>query len=205
MSESIYARLLARLRSMYWSARLWLDARASGGRARLHPTVRLRVRVVFRGRGEVQVGPHVVLGDRDAGRPGMPVFLAPREPQTRIEIGPHSRVTNGVELAALERITIGAGCLIGAGARIMDADFHGIAPQERHSRGQWRPVAIGDNAWIGAGATVLKGVEIGHGAVIGAGAVVAGAVAAGAVMMGNPARRVSQYEPRATAAGGLER
>lgn len=51
-----------------------------------------------------------------------------------------------------------------------------------------RPVIIGSDVWIGARATILGGVHIGHGAVIGAGAVVTRDVPAYAIVVGVPAR-----------------
>lgn len=51
-------------------------------------------------------------------------------------------------------------------------------------------VNIGNDVWIGAGATLLSGVSIGDGAVVGAKAVVAGDVPPYAVAAGNPARTV---------------
>ncbi|PIW49973.1 MAG: acetyltransferase, partial [Zetaproteobacteria bacterium CG12_big_fil_rev_8_21_14_0_65_54_13] len=50
------------------------------------------------------------------------------------------------------------------------------------------PVCIGDDVWIGARAVILPGVNIGRGAVIGAGAVVTRNVAANSVVAGVPAR-----------------
>jgi acetyltransferase-like isoleucine patch superfamily enzyme len=47
---------------------------------------------------------------------------------------------------------------------------------------------IGDRVWIGANATVLAGVTIGHGAVVAAGAVVTRDVAPDTVVGGVPAR-----------------
>lgn len=50
------------------------------------------------------------------------------------------------------------------------------------------PTVIGNDVWLGLGATILSGVVIGDGAVIGAGAVVARSVPAYGVVAGNPAR-----------------
>ena len=47
---------------------------------------------------------------------------------------------------------------------------------------------IHDDVWIGLHAIVLKGVTIGEGAIVGAGAVVASDVPPGARVVGNPAR-----------------
>jgi len=51
-------------------------------------------------------------------------------------------------------------------------------------------IVVGNDVWFGAEARVLSGVDIGHGAVIGMGAVVAADVPPYAVMVGNPAREV---------------
>jgi acetyltransferase-like isoleucine patch superfamily enzyme len=49
-------------------------------------------------------------------------------------------------------------------------------------------VVLPDEAWLGAGATVIQGVRIGAGAIVGAGAVVLRDVARGETVVGNPAR-----------------
>ncbi len=53
-------------------------------------------------------------------------------------------------------------------------------------------VSIGDDVWIGYGATVLSGVSIGTGAVVAAGAVVVHDVEPFAVVGGNPARKLAE-------------
>lgn len=181
------------LRSCWWVLRLRWDGWRCGGRVEMASSVRLRTRVIFRGRGTVRVGEHAVLGDFDAGMPRAPIFVSARRRESMLSIGARTRVTNGVELIAVERIEIGEQCLIGAGARIVDADFHGVAPGERAFEGACGAVTIGDRAWIGMGAMVLKRVRIGEDAVIGAGAVVSGDVEEGAVAAGNPARVISRW------------
>lgn len=57
---------------------------------------------------------------------------------------------------------------------------------------QQRPVAIMDDAWIGARAIILPGVTIGQGAVVAAGAVVNQDVAPYAIVRGNPAQVVGE-------------
>jgi carbonic anhydrase/acetyltransferase-like protein (isoleucine patch superfamily) len=182
--------VIARLWHMWWRWRLELETH---GRAQIAATVRLRTRVIFRGAGALRIGEHAVLGDREAGMPQVGIYLSPRRHEARIDIGAGARVANGVEMIARERIEIGERALIGCGVRILDSDFHGVAPGERGRVGRTSPVRIGNEAWIGASAIVLKGVAIGDGAAVGAGAVVVRDVAAGAVVSGNPARLLAMY------------
>jgi acetyltransferase-like isoleucine patch superfamily enzyme len=173
--------------------RLKLAARLWGGRVEAAGTVRLRTRVVFRGTGTLRIGDHAILGDPGAGLPGAPMLFHARGWEARIEIGAGSRLANGVEMIAVDLIEIGAGVLVGAGVRIVDSDFHGIAPEERMLAGRSGPVRIADGAWLGMSSMVLKGVSIGVAAVVGAGSVVVRDVPAGAVVSGNPARMLAMY------------
>jgi maltose O-acetyltransferase len=55
-----------------------------------------------------------------------------------------------------------------------------------------KPVRIGSNVWIGAGAIVCPGVTIGENTTIGAGSVVVKDVPAGVLAVGNPCRVVRE-------------
>jgi acetyltransferase-like isoleucine patch superfamily enzyme len=59
-----------------------------------------------------------------------------------------------------------------------------------HAREPVKRVSIGHDVWIGRSAIILPGISIGHGAVVGAGAVVTSLVPAYAIVAGNPARLV---------------
>jgi galactoside O-acetyltransferase len=50
------------------------------------------------------------------------------------------------------------------------------------------PVIIDDDVWIGTGAVILQGVRIGHGSIVGAGAVVTRSVPPFSIALGVPAR-----------------
>ncbi|MBO1079818.1 sugar O-acetyltransferase [Roseomonas haemaphysalidis] len=85
-------------------------------------------------------------------------------------------------------VTIGDRTQIGPGVQILAAD-HPRDPETRATGLEFgRPVRIGRNCWIGAGAIILPGVSIGDDALIGAGSVVTRDVPAGATAFGNPAR-----------------
>ena len=70
---------------------------------------------------------------------------------------------------------------------------HGFVPE---TRVEVTPLVVGHDVWVGANVTVLPGVgRIGHGAIVGAGAVVTKAVPAYAVVAGVPARRINWRFP----------
>uniref|UniRef100_UPI00313FFBA6 DapH/DapD/GlmU-related protein n=1 Tax=uncultured Nitrospira sp. TaxID=157176 RepID=UPI00313FFBA6 len=56
--------------------------------------------------------------------------------------------------------------------------------------GKYERIVIEDDVWIGANAIILKGVRIGKGTIVGAGAVVTKEVPPYSVVVGNPARVV---------------
>ena len=55
-----------------------------------------------------------------------------------------------------------------------------------------KQVIIGNNVWVGANCTILKGVSIGNGAIIAAGAVVTGDVPEYTIVAGVPARVIKK-------------
>ena len=63
-------------------------------------------------------------------------------------------------------------------------------PMRMQGMRELKPIVIEDDVWIGARACILPGVTIGHGAVIGACAVVSKDVPPYAVLVGNPGRIV---------------
>lgn len=91
-------------------------------------------------------------------------------------------------------VTIGDNCFIGPNVSIYTA-CHPIEAAPRATGVEWaEPVVIGNDVWIGGGATILPGVTIGNGVVIGAGAVVTRSVPDNVVVAGNPARVIKQIE-----------
>jgi len=85
-------------------------------------------------------------------------------------------------------VVIGDRTQIGPAVQILAADHPRDAATRASGLEFGRPVRIGRNVWIGAGAIILPGVTIGDDAVIGAGSVVTRDVPAGATAFGNPAR-----------------
>lgn len=98
------------------------------------------------------------------------------EPGVRLEvyrgatlfIGKGSYLNRNVQIVVAESVTIGRGVKIGWDTVIMDTDLHGHSGQPARSK----PVVVDDDVWIGCRALLLKGVHIGKGAIVGAGAIV---------------------------------
>lgn len=85
-------------------------------------------------------------------------------------------------------IYVGSRTMIGPNVTIASA-AHPIDPSLRAQACQYnKPVRIGENCWIGAGAIILPGVTIGDNTVIGAGSVVTKDIPANVVAVGNPCR-----------------
>ena len=122
----------------------------------------------------------------------------------RINMGDWCYVGPNTRIWSASNVNIGHRVLISHSVNIFDSLTHPLDPVARHAQFRQismyghprsidldeRPVMIGDDAWIGAGTTVLRGVVIGARAVVGAGAVVTQDVAPDTVVVGNPARVV---------------
>jgi acetyltransferase-like isoleucine patch superfamily enzyme len=76
-------------------------------------------------------------------------------------------INNDLDLACFDRIEIGDDVAISKSVTIRDSDNH-IFNGRKHSK----PVKIGNHVWIGLNVIILKGVTIGDGAVVAAGALV---------------------------------
>ena len=117
------------------------------------------------------------------------VTLLATNDAARIEIGPRTYINRHTMLDAAERIEVCEQAMIGPFCYITDHDHEfgpGTAPGETPLVSQ--PVRIGKRCWLGAHVSVLKGVSIGDGTVVGAGSVVTKSLPAGVVAVGNPAR-----------------
>jgi maltose O-acetyltransferase len=85
-------------------------------------------------------------------------------------------------------VTIGSHVLFGPAVQLYTAG-HPLDAAERRSGIEWgKPIAIGDDAWLGGGAIVLPGVTIGARTVVAAGSVVTKDLPADVVAAGNPCR-----------------
>ena len=112
----------------------------------------------------------------------------------RLSIGPGTNVNGlGTKILCAESVTIGAGCTFSWEVQVLDNDFHAITVDGTQQPSK-APVVIGDRVWVGTRAVILKGVTIGDGAIVAAGAVVTKDVPPGAIVAGLPAKVVGRAD-----------
>jgi len=143
---------------------------------------------------ETYIGKESILSARDSY--GNQTFTPTITIGNRCGLGEYTHIT------AINKIIIGDGVLLGNFVILTD-NFHGggdfidnqipVHPINRplYSKG---PVIIGDNVWIGDKATILPGVTIGNGAIVGANSVVTKDVPARAVVAGSPAKIIKMID-----------
>lgn len=105
-----------------------------------------------------------------------------------ILLGSHVFINFNLTVLDEALVTIGDHVFIGPDVSIYTA-CHPLDPDERRDGREWaEPVTIGNDVWIGGGATILPGVTVGDGAVIAARAVVTRDVPPRTLVAGSPAR-----------------
>jgi acetyltransferase-like isoleucine patch superfamily enzyme len=107
-----------------------------------------------------------------------------------VAIGAKTVIGQECTISAFQHVSIGRECIIAD--RVMMIDFdHGVTEVDRPIRLQGiykRDVHVGHNVWIGYGACVLRGVDVGDNSVVGTSAVVTRSFPENAVLAGVPAR-----------------
>jgi len=125
-------------------------------------------------------------------------FLAPRN--SEIRLGNNVFLGPNVFISAWDSgtVEIGDNTMIGKDTNIYGSNHDLLDLDGAYKREvSLGPVIIGKNVWIGSSVNVLAGVSIGDNAVIGAGSVVTKSVDAYTITVGNPARPIKRYDPKA--------
>jgi acetyltransferase-like isoleucine patch superfamily enzyme len=137
-------------------------------------------------KGRVDFGRFVWIGDKTKIRCH----------EGRVEIGDKTVMGQECTISAYQHVRIGQQCVIADRAMFIDFD-HGVVEVERPIRQQGiykRDVIVGSNVWIGYGACVLRGVNVGDNSIVGTNSVVTKDVPANAVVAGIPARIIRMRE-----------
>ncbi|HVB33921.1 MAG TPA: sugar O-acetyltransferase [Patescibacteria group bacterium] len=103
-----------------------------------------------------------------------------------IRVGHRVFINQNCTLYDLAEISIGDDVMIGPNVSIISAG-HPVAPSERRACVVGKPIVIGRNVWIAAGATIIGGVTVGENSVVATGSVVTKDVPPDTLVGGNPA------------------
>ncbi len=145
------------------------------------PRVRLRGNPHVSAKGRVRIGDNVSIHSflhrvqLSAGK------------GAELTIGEDTFINNGVVLSAREKVHIGKRVQIAPHVIAMDCDYHGV---EDRSESPTAPIIVEDDVWLATRCTLLKGVRIGRGSVVAAGAVVTKDVPPYTLVGGVPARPI---------------
>lgn len=113
-----------------------------------------------------------------------------------IHLGSHVFINfNWVVLDCCD-VTIGDHVFIGPNVSFYTAHHPLDADERDRHTGFAEPITIGSHVWIGGNCTILPGVTIGDGAVIGAGSLVTKDIPAGMLALGQPCHSVRKAEDR---------
>lgn len=115
---------------------------------------------------------------------------------TKLKVGRRTQIGWGVQFDNGALIEIGDN--VGVGMRVtFVTSSHDVGPSECRAdeRLYFKPITVGNGAWIGAGAIILGGVTIGEGCIIAAGSVVTRNCAPNMMYGGVPARPIGQELP----------
>ena len=156
------------------------------------------------GSGRIVIGE----GVRLSGKSGIG-FNNRLQERPELIVGDGTFIGHGCSFAVAKSVRIGKHCLLASGVSVSDNDGHPIDVEKRRAgepvaEEQAKEVVIEDDAWIGRGATILKGVRVGQGVIVGAQAVVTKDVPAFTVVAGNPAKVIKELPHSKEEAAGNE-
>ena len=111
-----------------------------------------------------------------------------------IRVGRNVFVNQNCTFYDLGGLDIGDEVMIGPNVQLITTG-HPLDPVTRRTTTIGKPIVIGRNVWIAAGATVIGGVTIGENSVVAAGSVVTRDVPPNTLIAGNPARVIRKIIP----------
>jgi acetyltransferase-like isoleucine patch superfamily enzyme len=184
--------------SLLRACRSWIRRRSTGReaaawrRAHVGASSYIDCSVQVLGWKQVRVGHHSVISE------GSWLNINDREVDAPvIVIGNNCYIGRRNFLSAGAAIRIGDYCFTGVNCNFLGSDHvytSPFAPYVTTGTTTDTTIEIGPNCWLGAAVSVLKGVKIGYGSIVGAASVVTRDVPAFSVVVGNPARLVRRYD-----------
>lgn len=147
---------------------------------------------------------HIFFGKGFTAGVNLRIDAMPREEQKKIclEIGNFVEVNDYVHIGAIESVKIGNNVLIASKVFITDHNHGNYRGEELHDNPdvlprdrKWysSPIVIEDNVWIGENVSILPGVTIGKGSIIGALSLVNRNIPPYTIAVGIPAKVIKKY------------
>lgn len=179
-------RVLKRFKSLIYTSPIFRCRCESAGKR-----LRLLHLPVIQGHTVIHVGDDVSFSGRLAIQSGR------FNDRPTLRIGDRTSIGNNVSITCNQEVTIEDDVLIASDCKISDYDGHPSSLDMRIASGlpdpkDIRPVRICRGAWIGVGASILKGVTIGAGSIVGANSIVTHDVPPCCVVAGSPAKVVKR-------------
>jgi len=127
-----------------------------------------------------------------------PLYIGTPNPESRVTLGEGVQITNALFNVHSGTITVGDWTMLAHNVSLLAAT-HDLAACDRERQlavpSTGYDIVIGRGVFVATGATIIGPCRIGDDAVVGAGAVVTGDVAAGAIVAGVPARPIGRVGP----------
>lgn len=133
--------------------------------------------------GEIEFGNNIKIGT------GCKLYVS-----GKLSIGNRVNFTGECSLTCQKSISFADHCLISWRTIIMDTDFHAIEDNSGKRINPDAAISFGENVWICANSTILKGVSIGSNSIISASSNVVSSFDSDSIIGGNPAKKISSME-----------
>ncbi len=118
-----------------------------------------------------------------------------------LKVGDGTGVSHNCTITVAKKIVIGRNpCRIASDVFMFDSSGHAKDPESRRTGAppdddDVRPITVGDDVWIGRRCIIFPGITIGAGSILSSGSIVMSDVAPGAIVAGNPARKIGIVPP----------
>lgn len=133
---------------------------------------------------------------------GCRIEAYPKNEETTLFFGENFQMNDYVHITAMEKVQIGNNVLLASKIYISDCSHGSYAGDENDSHPDTRPdtrplfskpVVIEDNVWLGEFVSVLPGVTIGKGTIVGANSVVSKSLPPYVIAVGTPAKPIKKF------------
>lgn len=156
----------------------------------------IRLPIDIRNKSSIDFGENLTTGV------GCRIEAFPLEHKVVLSFGNNVQLNDYVHITAIKSVIIGNNVLMASKIYISDSSHGSYAGDQFDSTPNsipidrplfYKPVIIGDNVWLGESVSVLPGVSIGKGSIIGANSVVSKSLPDYVIAVGSPAKAIKKF------------